>query len=66
MDFWAEIMGILSRNWGKILGAVLGLIIGMIIVSFGFWKAIFLLVCLVLGYLVGSRLDGGGGNGGWN
>jgi uncharacterized membrane protein len=65
VDYWAEIMGAISRNWGKLLGAVLGLIVGIIIVSFGFWKAIFLVICLALGYFVGSRLDGGG-PGGWD
>jgi len=59
VDFWAEVTGILARNWGKLVGAAVGLILGIIIVSFGFWKALFLLICIVLGYMVGSRLDGG-------
>ena len=48
MDFWAEVTGILARNWGKLVGAAVGLILGIIIVSFGFWKALFLLICIVL------------------
>lgn len=65
MDFWGEIMGAISRNWGKLFGALLGLIVGIIIIRFGFWKAIFLVLCLGFGYFVGSRLDSGG-SGGWD
>jgi len=50
-----------SENWrehrGKILGAILGLIIGIIIIVFGFLKAVFIVLCTVIGYFIGKIID---------
>ena len=52
-----DIMGILKHNKGKIIGAIIGLIIGWIILSKGMIAAALILVCIALGYYLGSRVD---------
>lgn len=42
---------------GKILGCAAGFLIGILIIAFGFFKTIFLLFCIVSGYLIGKRID---------
>ena len=42
--------------FGKLVGAVAGLIVGVILIQFGFWEAIFLVVCMAIGWWVGATL----------
>jgi uncharacterized membrane protein len=42
---------------GKIIGGILGLIIATIIISLGFLKAVFVILCTVLGYYIGKLID---------
>ncbi len=42
---------------GKIIGGILGLIIAIIIISLGFLKAVFVILCTVLGYYIGKLID---------
>lgn len=55
-DFWLEF---LTRHGGKVLFTALGLIFGLVVLSKGFFAAVFLLVCLLLGYVSGKRVDEG-------
>jgi len=50
-DFLANI----PRRW---IGALIGLFIALLMIWFGFWKLIFILLCVGLGYFVGQHLDG--------
>ena len=54
-------MDILWELWqqhrGKILGGILGLIIGIIIIALGFLKALFVILCALLGYYIGKSID---------
>ncbi len=43
----------------KAVGLVLGLVIGTAVLIFGFWNTVFVLVCGLLGLLVGVRMDKG-------
>jgi len=52
-----EILFYLQKYRGRILGLVLGLLIGWLILHYGFLAAIFLLICIALGYVVGKRID---------
>ena len=41
----------------KIVGGLAGLIFALLVVRFGFWWALFILLCTGIGYWVGKRLD---------
>ncbi|NPV28538.1 MAG: DUF2273 domain-containing protein [Firmicutes bacterium] len=56
---------LLERHRGKVLGVVLGLAVGLLIILFGFWKTVFVLLCVLIGYFLGRRFDEGGGPGEW-
>ncbi|MDD4658066.1 MAG: DUF2273 domain-containing protein [Eubacteriales bacterium] len=43
------------RRW---IGALIGLIGSLMLIFLGFWKAVFVVLCVGLGYLIGQRLDG--------
>ena len=51
-----------QHHRGKIVGIILGLIFGLLTVILGFWKALFIIFCLVAGYWLGKRTDE---NNGW-
>jgi len=41
----------------EIIGGIVGLIIGIIIITLGFFKTIFVILCTVLGYYIGKNVD---------
>ncbi len=55
---WLEI---LMRKWKKIAGGLAGFFVGIILVTFGFWKGFFILVCVAAGIFLGWHLDAGDG-----
>lgn len=48
---------IIEEHRGKAIGIVLGMIAGILVISYGFWRALFIVFCIVLGYFIGKRLD---------
>lgn len=48
---------LINDNWGKVLGGIVGLVIALLIVGFGFWRGLFILVCIAVGIYVGSRYE---------
>lgn len=52
---------ILSKHWGKILGGLLGLIFAILVITLNLWWAIFIYLCVAVGFFIGWRLDMGGG-----
>lgn len=42
---------------GKILGVSIGLVLGLLILAIGFFQALFVLLCMVTGYIVGKWID---------
>jgi len=42
---------------GKIIGVLLGFFLGLLILAIGFFQALFVLFCMVVGYVVGKRID---------
>ncbi|MBC7325524.1 MAG: DUF2273 domain-containing protein [Moorella sp. (in: Bacteria)] len=46
---------------GKLIGVCLGLLFGLLTAIWGFGKALFIGLCIALGYFVGHRLDQGRG-----
>lgn len=48
---------ILEKHRGKAIGVLIGFILSILIISFGFFKAMFIALCMAGGYLVGKRID---------
>lgn len=42
---------------GKISGVLIGFFIGLLILTIGFFQALFILICMILGYFIGKRID---------
>ena len=42
---------------GKILGVTIGFVLGLLILALGFLQALFVLFCMVVGYIIGKRID---------
>lgn len=43
---------------GKVIGVLAGLLFGMLVLMVGFWRSVFLAICMGVGYFVGSLYDG--------
>lgn len=48
---------ILQEHRGKTIGIALGLIASILFITYGFWKAIFIILCIILGYIIGKKID---------
>lgn len=57
LDFWRITQEILTYHRGKVLGITLGLIFGWFAISYGFFKAVFVTICIFLGFMIGKRVD---------
>ena len=42
---------------GKIVGVSVGFTLGVLIITFGFFETLFVLLCVIIGYIVGKRID---------
>lgn len=53
--------GLLTEMWqqhsGKITGLVFGMLVGIFILIFGFFRTMFVMLCMISGYIVGKRID---------
>lgn len=55
---WEKILFfILEEHRGKALGVLFGLIAAILVVSYGFLKTLFIMVCIGLGYFIGKKVD---------
>ncbi|QGT98962.1 hypothetical protein SYNTR_0369 [Candidatus Syntrophocurvum alkaliphilum] len=55
---WEKILlSMFQEHRGKVVGVLLGLVASILFITYGFLKAIFIIFCIVLGYLIGKRLD---------
>ncbi len=46
-----------QHHSGKIVGVMIGFTLGVLIIIFGFFQTIFVLLCVIAGYIVGKRID---------
>ncbi|NLJ55911.1 MAG: DUF2273 domain-containing protein [Firmicutes bacterium] len=46
---------LVNENLGKILGGFLGLLVALILMAFGFWRGLFVLLCVGIGIYLGAR-----------
>jgi uncharacterized membrane protein len=52
-----NIIKLINDNMGKVVGGFLGLLVALIIVAFGFWKGVFIILCIVGGIFIGARAE---------
>lgn len=53
-----EIIRELWQNYrGRVLCSIFGLLVGVSFIWLGFFKTIFLILCLSLGFFLGNKLD---------
>lgn len=52
-----EFVKILFRNKGKTIGTLLGFIIAILVLTIGFFKTLFIVLCTWLGYYIGKKTD---------
>jgi len=46
-----------QHHSGKISGVTIGFVLGVLIITFGFFETLFVLLCVIAGYVVGKRID---------
>lgn len=51
--FWA----LWSNHRGKTIGIGIGFIFGLMVVVLGFFEALFISLCMFIGYFIGKRID---------
>jgi uncharacterized membrane protein len=55
---WENLFRIIfEEHRGKAIGIVLGLVASILFISYGFWRTIFIIVCIALGFFIGKEID---------
>lgn len=55
---WKEkLIEILAYHRGKIIGISLGFILSIMVLFIGFFKTLFIVFCIWLGYIIGKKYD---------
>jgi uncharacterized membrane protein len=47
----------ISKNKGKIIGISLGLVFSILVLTIGFFKSLFIALCVFIGYYIGNKFD---------
>lgn len=48
---------LMEEHRGKTIGIFLGLIASILFIAYGFWRTLFVIVCILLGYFIGKEID---------
>ena len=57
---WQELLKkLLETSRWRIVGASVGLFVGILFILLGFFRAVFLLFCIGLGFYIGNKMDEG-------
>lgn len=56
-DYKDIFLSLWATHKARILGVFFGLFIGVLFLTIGFWRALFLIICMIIGYLVGEKID---------
>ncbi|HWQ74013.1 MAG TPA: DUF2273 domain-containing protein [Syntrophomonas sp.] len=51
------ILALISEHRGKVIGVSLGLLASILFISYGFWRTLFILLCIFTGYYIGKKID---------
>ena len=57
MDWYSLWMEIWHNNKGKIIGIIAALLFALFVISVGFWKTIFIFICILIGFYIGKKID---------
>jgi len=52
-----QVLDYIRRNKGKAVGIVIGLLFGILVLIIGFFRTIFLSLCILTGYYFGNKFD---------
>ena len=52
-----NLIALIKGNKGKIIGIGTGLFFGILVLTVGFWRSLFLALCVAVGFGVGSLFD---------
>ena len=50
-----DVLDMISRHKGEVIGGILGLLFALFILLFGFFKTLFIILCIAIGIFVGGR-----------
>ena len=56
-EFFDKLMEYIKANKGKTFGAIIGFIVAILVLTIGFFKTLFIVLCTWLGYYLGSKSD---------
>ncbi|MGI5911714.1 MAG: DUF2273 domain-containing protein [Syntrophomonadaceae bacterium] len=48
---------IIEQHRGKVIGVVLGLLASLLFISYGFWRSVFIIIFIALGFFIGKEID---------
>ena len=55
---WEKLLlSLINKHRGITIGILIGLLASILFISYGFWKAIFIIICISLGYFIGRKID---------
>lgn len=54
---WENILMELIKHRGKIVGLLIGLAFAYLVLAHGFWRTLFIILCLYIGFIIGKRID---------
>ncbi|KNF07401.1 protein of unknown function DUF2273 [Gottschalkia purinilytica] len=52
-----RVISILENHRGKVICSLIGFILAVIILLVGFFKTLFIIACVLVGYYFGSKID---------
>lgn len=52
-----ELLEFYKCNKGKVNGVIIGLLFAILVISIGFFKTLFLAICVFIGYYIGKKSD---------
>lgn len=57
MDWKSIFLDLWENHRGRMIGLLAGLIVGILFLTLGFFKTIFLLLCIGFGFFIGDKID---------
>ena len=48
---------IFEQHRGKAIGIIMGLLASILFINYGFWRTIFIIICIAVGFFIGKELD---------
>ena len=56
-DYKEIFLSLWTTHKARLLGVIIGLLIGILFLTLGFWRTLFLVICMTIGYLIGQKID---------